>query len=126
MDATYKTCKLALPLFLLVVKTNVGFQCVATFVVQVEDIVSLKEALQKLKEYLVEHDVRIGSFMVDCSSAEIGALWEVFPGMCICITEVMCFTFTVPCLHPICIPFLMQSVRCTCASFTGSRHGCVG
>ena len=37
MDATYKTCKLALPLFFLVVKTNVGYSIIAKFIIQHED-----------------------------------------------------------------------------------------
>lgn len=80
MDATYKTCKLALPLFLLVVKTNVGFQCVGTYVVQTEDSVSLEEALSKIRKHLEENNINVESFMVDCSAAEIGSLREVFPG----------------------------------------------
>ena len=33
MDTTHKTCKLALPLFFLVVKTNVGYSVVLEFVI---------------------------------------------------------------------------------------------
>ena len=45
MDATYKTCKLALPLFFLVVRTNVGYSVVAEFIIQHEDTTSITEAL---------------------------------------------------------------------------------
>ena len=45
MDATYKTCKLALPLFFLVVRMNVGYSVVAEFIIQHEDMTSITEAL---------------------------------------------------------------------------------
>ena len=90
MDATYKTCKLALPLFLLVVKTNVGYQCVGTFVIETEDKVSLEEALTIIKKHLVDNDINVESFMVDCSPTEIGALREVYPGTVIVITSLFC------------------------------------
>ena len=49
MDATYKTCKLALPLFFLVVRTNVGYSVVAEFIIQHEDTMSITEALKILR-----------------------------------------------------------------------------
>ena len=45
MDATYKMCKLSLPLFFLVVRTNVGYAVIAEFIVQHEDTTSMMEAL---------------------------------------------------------------------------------
>ena len=45
MDATYKTCKLALPLFFLVIHMNVGYSVVAEFIIQHEDMASITEAL---------------------------------------------------------------------------------
>ena len=80
MDATYKTCKVALPLFFLVVKTNIGYQVVATFIVQTEDMKSISEALKMIKGHIESKGVHVGSFMVDCSAAEIGAIREVYPG----------------------------------------------
>ena len=49
MDATYKTCKLSLPLFFLVVRTNVGYSVIAEFVIQHEDSQSIAEALGLLR-----------------------------------------------------------------------------
>lgn len=80
MDATYKTCKVAVPLFFLVVKTNVGYQCVAAFITQTEDGRSIEEALRLIRNELEREDVTLGSFMVDYSAAEIGAIQKVFPG----------------------------------------------
>ena len=50
MDVTYKTCKFALPLFYLVVKTNVGYSVIAEFIIYHEDTTSIAEALHFLKE----------------------------------------------------------------------------
>ena len=48
MDATYKTCKLSLPLFFLVVRTNVGYAVIAEFIVQHEDTTSITKAMSIL------------------------------------------------------------------------------
>lgn len=80
MDATYKTCRLMLPLFILAVKTNVGYSPVATFIVQTEDTASISEALSHIKHYLEEHSIEVKNFMIDCSQAEISAIENVFPG----------------------------------------------
>ena len=48
LDATYKTTRYALPLFFLVVKTNIDYQVVATFVTESESTESIAEALQAL------------------------------------------------------------------------------
>lgn len=45
LDATYKTTRYALPLFFLVVQTNVNFQVVAVLVLQEESIQMILEAL---------------------------------------------------------------------------------
>lgn len=79
MDATYRTCRLAIPLFFLVVKTNVGFSAVASFAVQNEDTDSIAEALTKIKEHICAHGIDIPYFMVDFSTPEINALHQVFP-----------------------------------------------
>ena len=63
MDATYKTCKLALPLFFLVVRMNVGYSVVA-------------EILRKRWD---ECDIEVGNFMIDCQQLEEKAIRAVFP-----------------------------------------------
>ena len=50
MDVTYKTCKLVLPLFFLVVKTNVGYSVIAEFIIQQEDTTLIAEDIDILKE----------------------------------------------------------------------------
>ena len=50
LNATCKTTKYALPLFFLVVKTNIDYQIVGSFVTQSETTEAIKEALQFIKE----------------------------------------------------------------------------
>ena len=45
LDATYRTTRYALPLFFIVVKTNVDYQVVASFAIQDETTSSIMEAL---------------------------------------------------------------------------------
>ena len=78
MDATYKTCKLALPFFFLVVKTNVGYSVVAEFIIQHEDTTSIAEALGILKERWEVEGITIGNFMIDCQQSEENAIHGVF------------------------------------------------
>lgn len=78
MDATYKTCKMALPLFFLVVKTNVGYSVVGEFIIQQEDTDSIAEALGVFQAHWLQNDVQVKSFMVDKSPAEHAALRAVF------------------------------------------------
>ena len=49
LDATYKTTRYNLPLFFVVVKTNVDYQIVGSFVVQSETTDAIFEALSVLK-----------------------------------------------------------------------------
>ena len=79
MDATYKTCKLALPLFFLVVRTNVGYSVVAEFIIQHEDTTSITEALTILRKRWDECDIIVGNFMIDCQQSEENAILAVFP-----------------------------------------------
>ena len=79
MDATYKTCKLALPLFFLVVRTNVGYSVVAEFIIQHEDTTSITEALKILRKRWDECDIEVGNFMIDCQQSEENAIRAVFP-----------------------------------------------
>ena len=52
MDATYRTCRLMLPLFFLTMKTNVNYSPVASFIVHNEDAKSISEALSRIKQYI--------------------------------------------------------------------------
>ena len=79
MDATYKTCKLALPLFFLVVKTNVGYSVIAKFVIQHEGMKSIAEALGILKERWDREGVWVANFMINCQQSEENAMWGVLP-----------------------------------------------
>ena len=83
MDATYKTCKLSLPLFFLVVRKNVGYSVVAELVVQHEDSMSIAEALGILKKRWDDDGIAIGNFMIDCQQSEENAIRGVFPESCI-------------------------------------------
>ena len=78
MDATYKTTKYTVPLYLLAVKTNVDTQVVAVFMVSKETTAYLTEAVNLLHEAVPEWTPR--QFMTDCDEKEIAALENVFPG----------------------------------------------
>ena len=79
LDATYKTCRYAVPLFFLCVRTNVDYTVVATFVTQYEDSASIREALEVISSWNTTWSPK--SCMVDFCEAEINALESVFPGM---------------------------------------------
>ena len=83
MDVTYKTCKLALPLFFLVVKTNVGYSVISEFVIQHEDTKSISEALSILRQRCHREGIRIANFMIDCQQSEENAIRGVFPESCV-------------------------------------------
>ena len=51
LDATYKTTKYAVPLFFVVVKTNVDYQVVASFATQDEKSETIMEALLVIKSW---------------------------------------------------------------------------
>jgi hypothetical protein len=71
LDATYKTTKYGLPLFLLVVKTNDGRGYpAAVFLVEKEDRASIAEALKLIADS--NPNWRPNIIMVDKSDAEIG------------------------------------------------------
>lgn len=74
----YRTTRYALPLFFLCVKTNVGYQVVGVFVVQHEDIESIKEALAILRQWNPEWKPK--NFMADFAEEEIQAIESTFPG----------------------------------------------
>ncbi|XP_067928258.1 uncharacterized protein [Watersipora subatra] len=77
MDATYKTSKYALSLFFIVVKTNINYQPVASFLIPEETTSNIKKALDVIKEW--NPNWLPGSWMTDCSQAEINALETSFP-----------------------------------------------
>ena len=79
MDATYKTCKLSLPLFFLVVQTNVGYAVIAEFIVQHEDMTSIMEALFILQKCWDKEGINIENFMINCQQSEENAIRVVFP-----------------------------------------------
>ena len=51
LDATYRTTRYALPLFFMVVKTNIDYQIVAVFVTENETEDSIQEALSIIKSW---------------------------------------------------------------------------
>jgi len=78
LDATYKTSKYALSLFFICVKTNVGYQLVATFIVQNESEADISEALALLRVWNPSWKPRF--FMTDKCEAEINAVENFFEG----------------------------------------------
>lgn len=81
LDATYKTTKYSLALFFLVVKTNVSYQVVSSFVLQSETSQAITEALQVIKSWNSEWNPAY--FMVDYSEEEMSAIKRIFPGRCL-------------------------------------------
>ncbi len=77
MDATYKTTKYALPLFMLVVRTNVGYFPVAEFLLECEAVANVVEALSILK--CQNPDWNPPAFLVDYSEVEFQAIKTIFP-----------------------------------------------
>ena len=77
MDATYKTTKYALPLFLICVRSNCGYMPVAHFIVEQETAFHISEALKIVScwnsGWLPPY------FMIDYSDAELNAIVTVFP-----------------------------------------------
>eukprot|EP00795_Rhopilema_esculentum_P008951 gene8951-16584_t len=78
LDATYRTTRYALPLFFLVVKTNVDYQIVASFITENEDTDSITEALEVIKKW--NPNFEPSYFMTDYSHEEITAIESVFQG----------------------------------------------
>ena len=86
MDATYRTCRLMLPLFFLTMKTNVNYSPVTSFIVQNEDAKSISKALYRIKQYIGIDGIDIKNFMINCSPTEMQSIREVFPdcGLYLC------------------------------------------
>lgn len=78
LDATYKTTRYSLPLFFLVVKTNVDYQIVGSFVIQSETADAIYEALSVLKSWNPKWNPSY--FMVDYSEEEMSAIGKLFTG----------------------------------------------
>ena len=83
LDATYKTTKYSLPLFLLVVRTNVGYMTVAEFICEVETGSAISEAMGIISQW--NPDWSPSYWMVDYSEAEYQALKSTFPQARICL-----------------------------------------
>lgn len=77
IDATYKMTKYALPLFLLVVRTNVSYVPIAEFIVEAERTENIFEALQIIKSWNQSWDPKY--FMLDYSQQEYQAVHDLFP-----------------------------------------------
>ena len=77
LDATYKTMRYALPLFFMVVKTNVDYEVVGAFVCEGEGTENTMSALKILKSW--NSDWSPLCSMVDYCSEEINAIEALFP-----------------------------------------------
>eukprot|EP00794_Sanderia_malayensis_P002332 gene2332-2685_t len=78
LDATYQTTRYVIPLFFMVVKTNIDYQIAATFVCESESTESIEEALNILKQWNPEF--RPKNFMTDYFNEEMAATENVFKG----------------------------------------------
>ena len=78
LGATYKTTRYALPLFFLVVKTNVDYQIVAIFVCEGESTQNITEELNVIKTWNPNWSPMY--LMTDYSDEEIEAIESAFPG----------------------------------------------
>ena len=78
VDATYKTMRYELPLFFLVVKTNVNYVVVGSFVAQNETTTSIKEALRMFRDWNPTWQPKF--FMTDFCFEEINATESTFEG----------------------------------------------
>lgn len=92
IDATYRTTNYDLPLFFLVVPTNVGYTVVAEFCIQSERCEDIAEALEVLKSMNPNWTPR--HFMTDYSEAEMLAIEQV--------SFSQCYPFPLP-SHKVCM-----------------------
>lgn len=81
MDAA---TKYAMPLFFICVHTNIGYKVVAEFMSQTEEKESISEALAIIKSW--NPDWSPNYFMIEHSTAEIGAIEEQFPSTTVYIS----------------------------------------
>ncbi|XP_065642056.1 uncharacterized protein LOC124812106 [Hydra vulgaris] len=85
LDATYRITRYALPLFFLVVKTNIDYQVVAIFVCENETTSAITEALLCSKEWNPTFQPKF--CLTDYSNEEIRSLESVFPGCNVLICD---------------------------------------
>ena len=78
LDETYKTTLYAIPLFFMVVKTNVDYEVVGAFVCDAEGTENIMSALKILKSWNPYWSPLYS--MVDYCSEEINAIEALFPG----------------------------------------------
>ena len=88
LDTTYKTTEYAMPLFFVVLKTNVDYQVVASFALQDETTSAIKDALLILRSWNLLWQPKC--FMVDNCEEEINFIGRVFPSK----GNNACFRFT--------------------------------
>ena len=79
LDPTHEATRYVLPLFFLVVKTNVDYQIVGTFITENETKLVIKKAMIKFKEWNPSTSPKF--CMTDYCNEEIMALDETFVGM---------------------------------------------
>lgn len=79
LDATHKICKYTIPLYLLVVQTNVNFQVVAIIIVEDESSELLTQALDIVKGWNPEICPKYA--MIDFDTGEIISLTSLFDGI---------------------------------------------
>ena len=77
LDSTYKATKYSLPLFFVVMKTNVNYQVVASFILQDETTAAITEALSVIKIWNPTWEPKC--FMVDNCDGEIKSIGHIFP-----------------------------------------------
>ncbi|XP_027236051.1 uncharacterized protein [Penaeus vannamei] len=85
LDATYRTCSYAQPLYFLCVRANVGYFVVAVFIAQHEASTAIQEALEIIKEW--NPNWRPGCFLADFNNEDIMALETVFPDTCVLLSD---------------------------------------
>ena len=78
LDATYRTSRYLLPLFFLVVPTNVNYTVVATFIPETETRGAIEEALNIIRSW--NENWKPKYFMTGYDEQEISAIEEVFKG----------------------------------------------
>ena len=80
LDATYKTMRYDLPLFFLVViKTNINYTVVESFITQDETTASIEEALHIFRDWNPQWKPQY--FMTDFCQEEINAIESTFKGV---------------------------------------------
>ena len=79
LDATYKTMRYELPLFFLVVKTNVNYVVVGSFIIQNETTTSIEEALNIFRTWNPTWSPQF--FMTDFCHEETNAIESTFEGL---------------------------------------------